>query len=352
MAIGGIYLVNMWQENVLKTDNQRTAQMTELRESLAKSVTKGVYPIQSQRLTAEFPQNLGDGKLVKAKDTAYYAATSDGSYYLACYQLQRKKVAYFVNPDGAFKADRGACNERIKPELSRFVTINGFTDGAATAWYRGNPTVLPQADIQTKCAGSVHGDSQLAGCYNGTIYVMNYTEPEIASEMYVTAAHEMLHAAYQALSSTERSSVDQLAVAEAKRINDPKLQKYLEGYDQKERPNELHSVLGTEYPNLSPELERHYAQYFKNRSVVVAKHALYQTKIDSLENEITNLKSRLDRIGADAERAKTNGNIALYNTYVAPYNALVEQINAKIDDYNRLTAHTRPASAKQKVGDK
>ncbi len=352
IALGSVYLVNRWQENLLRSDNQRMAQMTTLRESLAKSATKGIYPVKTERLGATFPESLGSGGLIKPKDSAYYASTSDGKYYLACYQLERKKNAYFVNPDGAFLADRAACNERIKPELSRFVTINSFTDEAARAWYRANPTVLPQADIQTKCAGSVHGDSQLAGCYNGTIYVMNYTEPEIASEMYVTAAHEMLHAAYQTLSSAERSSVDKLVVAEAKRINDPKLQKYLEGYDEKERPNELHSVLGTEYPNLSADLERHYAQYFKNRSVVVAKHALYQSKIDSLENEITNLKSRLDRIGADAERAKANGNIALYNTYVYPYNSLVEQINAKIDDYNRLTAHTRPASAKQKVGDK
>ncbi len=90
-----------------------------------------------------------------------------------------------------------------------------------------------------------------------------------------------------------------------------------------QRHNELHSIVGTEFADLSPELEAHYALYLRDRSAVVALHdqsnavfVEYRTKAEALTAELEALKASID---AD----------------YAGYTAGIDALNAAIDDFNR-----------------
>ena len=68
--------------------------------------------------------------------------------------------------------------------------------------------------------------------------------------------------------------------------------------------NEVHSVLGTEFADLSPTLEAHYAEYFDRGLVIDA----YQRTLGDREDEIRALKAsiadmevRLDHLQAELD---------------------------------------------------
>ncbi len=86
--------------------------------------------------------------------------------------------------------------------------------------------------------------------------------------MPVTAAHEMLHAAYAELAPGQRRRVDQLLDQAFEASADQRLRDTLAEYADAEpgqRHNELHSILPTEVAELSPPLERYYQRYFEDR---------------------------------------------------------------------------------------
>jgi hypothetical protein len=127
-------------------------------------------------------------------------------------------------------------------------------------------------------------------------------------------------------------------------IKDENLQKRLEGYAKTEpgqQNNELNSIFGTEYSKLTPELETYYAQYFKNRGMIVAWNTANTTYINGKEAALKKDKAQIqaDKDKLDVLEARMNtyisqGDIALYNALVPSQNAQVRQINAEIKTYN------------------
>jgi len=170
--------------------------------------------------------------------------------------------------------------------------------------------------------------SPILGCYTSDhrIYIYDITNQQLDGLEEVTAAHEMLHAAWQRMSMNEQTRVGALLKTEyQKHTNDASLVERMEYYQRTEPgefENELHSILGTEIEALSPELETYYGQYFNARQKVVALHEKYdavfealRTKADALYNEMTTLGASID--------SRTN-----------QYNADVQQLSADIETFN------------------
>jgi chromosome segregation ATPase len=182
----------------------------------------------------------------------------------------------------------------------------------------------------------------------------------------VTAAHEMLHAAYARMSDDERAKVDRLTAEAVANLTDERILEVVDNYrsdDPASVPNELHSILGTEVSDLPQELEEHYARFFDDRQNVVnlAKgyesvfaaidDKLEETKLNIdqlakeiivLSSELAILKEDLDSDSARLTSLRGSGNISEYNAGVPAYNSKVNRYNELIKTYkNTISAHNQ-----------
>lgn len=190
------------------------------------------------------------------------------------------------------------------------------------------------------------------GCYaNGRIYILEVERSELAKVVDVTAAHEMLHGAYERLSGKERTKVNKLLNEYFANVTDQELIDLIKEYDRSEpgqRQNELHSILGTQVENLSPELEAYYLRYFDDRRVVVNSYLAYEGVFESIKSQQASLKAQLDDLGSrlknldsnlDTQRIKLEETSNLLETYKAAndinsYNELVPMYNSLTRQYN------------------
>ena len=196
------------------------------------------------------------------------------------------------------------------------------------------------------------------GCYTAQkIYLYNVTDVRLDGVVEVTAAHEMLHAVYDRLDDDKKRTVNMLIEAELPKVADERLRGLIDLYAQTEpgeKLNEMHSILGTEYANLSPELETYYKQYFSDRTKVVALAQKYQgafaasqARIADISGRLQGLKTQIDanteqlnqqKAEIDAEAQRLN---QLRGSDTAAYNQAVPAYNAKARAYNNLVVATR-----------
>jgi hypothetical protein len=178
------------------------------------------------------------------------------------------------------------------------------------------------------------------GCYvsNDHIYLLSITEPALSNEMIVTAAYEMLHPVYEHMSNDERTKIDAEIEAIAPSITDQTILDQIRIYAQTEpgaRDNELYSILGTEYPTISPILKASYAKYLGNRAQLVAYHKAFEQTYDGLATQITQLQSQIASTKATMARYQALGEISRYNELVPSVNAQVDLYNSQVAVYNQ-----------------
>ncbi len=170
--------------------------------------------------------------------------------------------------------------------------------------------------------------SAILGCYaNRRIYIYNISDARLNGVKEVTAAHEMLHAAWDRLSRSEQEQLSNLLEAEYKKHQTPELAERMDYYARAqpgERANELHSIIGTEFNGLSSELEAHYQMYFTDRTVITGFHASYQ-------NVFTSLEARTQAITAELSNLKVqvDGNSNSYSTQLTSLNADIGAFNKR-----------------------
>ena len=231
------------------------------------------------------------------------------------------------------------------------------------------------AELQDKDAFNESCDfseqSIVLGCYvsNQGIYIYDVTDERLDGIHEVTAAHEVLHAAYDRLDSDEREKIDRLTAETFAKVEDQRIKDTVESYRKKDAgivPNELHSILATEVRDLPEKLEIYYSQYFKDRKKVVEYSEHYEqvfserkaradqltqqieelkSQISSLESELSQTRqqlaaeySSLESQRSNAEPNSFNARVRAYNTNVRNYNARVQQSYALIDQHNALVA--------------
>jgi hypothetical protein len=252
--------------------------------------------------------------------------------------------------------------------ISSLVTDDTMTSYAEHLFYVNKPEITSGSSFTKNCSmGSEK--TIILGCYKSAdngIYLYEVTDARLHGVVQVTAAHEMLHAAYARLSSSERNRVDTMLKSYYEHsLTDQRIKDTVEAYKQSEPTelyNEMHSVFGTEISSLPADLETYYAKYFTNRAKIIMYATSYESEFTSRRDRVANydaqLKSLLQTIEANqaslteqqaalvvqSELIKslgTNGDVATYNAQVGSYNKAVNAYNslrretqAAIDSYN------------------
>jgi hypothetical protein len=193
--------------------------------------------------------------------------------------------------------------------------------------FRASRPELNDRDAFNKNCTMRESQAIILGCYaTGRIYVFDVQDARIDGVRIVTAAHEMLHAAYERLGAGERQNLDKLLQEQLARTTDQELLDLVKIYEKSEpgqELNELHSLFATEVAELSPELETYYKKYFADRQKVVAAYQKYHQVFADLEARSDNLKQQLD-----AENASIAAAIADYERNTAA-------LATDIDEFNR-----------------
>jgi hypothetical protein len=206
-----------------------------------------------------------------------------------------------------------------------------LTDRGRFLYYASTPVVSTKEAFSSQCPiRAEETDYGILGCYQPAakdIFLFDVTDERLDGTEDVTAAHELLHAAWDRLADEQKKRLTALLEAEYLRLSgDEAFVDRMSFYARTEpgqRANELHSIIGTEVASLSPELESHYAAYFTDRSVVIALHTSSNAVFVDLQNQADSILARLDTLKTEIE--------ADYAQYSLGYT----DFNATVADFNR-----------------
>jgi chromosome segregation ATPase len=217
------------------------------------------------------------------------------------------------------------------PSIEKLVDRSGMNDQGEFYFYASTPTLESTQVFNDKC-GHREESTAILGCYAAQkIYIYNVTDARLDGIREVTAAHEMLHAAYERMGDDERKKVDALLETEYSKLkNDKNLSERMAFYAKTEpgqRDNELHSVIGTEVASISKDLEEHYKKYFTDRQKVVALHAKYATLFSDLQARSDELVNELKSLGNTIE-----ADTVTYNNAVSQLDKDIESFNTRANN--------------------
>lgn len=193
------------------------------------------------------------------------------------------------------------------PEMVAVIERIAPTDKGRFLIHASQAELLPRESFNTACRAASAEETAVLGCYVANrIYLFDIDDENLDGIKEVTAAHEMLHAAYQRLSVSEREHIDALLDEQSFGQDEERINELLAQYAESEpgeRLNELHSILGSELSVLSPELEAYYAQYFQDRSKLVALADKYQSVFADLKARQESIAANLETIADEIDRA-------------------------------------------------
>lgn len=238
--------------------------------------------------------------------------------------------------------------------VSNLADQDTMTTPARHIFYVNHPTLVD--DVKTfRQDCTVAEQTIVLGCYQGGengIFVFNVQDSRLAGVQQVTAAHEMLHAAYERLNAADRDYVDGLLEDYYQHdLHDQRIMDTINSYKKTEPNdlvNEMHSIFGTEIVGLPTPLENYYKRYFTNRTAVTDFSANYDNEFTSresqakvleaqlnglsskIDNEQTSLKTQYDSISAQRTQLENMRNSGQTDAY----NAAVDSFNTQVDDYN------------------
>lgn len=250
--------------------------------------------------------------------------------------------------------------------VAQLASHDKLTPQGQNLLYESQPQIQNSDAFNRSCAS--HEKTIVLGCYRAQqIFLYNVTDPRFDGVKEVTAAHEMLHAAYERLSDADKNHVNAMLKPIIDGMTDQRILDLIALYNKQEPGelyNEMHSILGTEYANLSPELEAYYKQYFADRSVIVGYANKYQAvfteskaKLDQYDAQLSALKPQIDQNNATLKQMQSelqsennqlnqyrargqaeqyNALVPAYNQKVVQFNALIDQTKSLVDQYNTI----------------
>ncbi len=252
-------------------------------------------------------------------------------------------------------------NYQPSADVTALVTATSMTNKSEHIFYVNRPQLQGKDAFNASCPSGTE-ETNVLGCYlppGRGIFIYNVTDPQLAGVKEVTAAHEMLHGAYDRLSSKERQRIDALLQDYyTNTLKDERLLDIIESYKKTEPndiPNEMHSIFGTEIAVLPPALEDYYKQYFNDRQVVVklaanyqaaftsrkAQIATYDAQLATLKDTINDAESSLEGQASALSVKRAELNSLLASNDAAAYNAQVSSFNAQVQAYNNKLAKTK-----------
>jgi uncharacterized protein YukE len=254
--------------------------------------------------------------------------------------------------------------------IATFATEDTMTAPARHIFYVNHPKLISALDqFHQDCTQSEQ--AVVLGCYHPKqqgIAIFDVQDSRLHGVEEVTAAHEMLHAAYDRLSGEEKSRIDGLLQDYYQHdLRDQRIIAEINDYKQSEPNdvvNEMHSVFGTEASNLPPALENYYQRYFVDRGAVITFANGYEGEFTSRTNQIktydqqlSNLKqqiageeqalsdqqaklqndrTRLDSLRSSGRTEEYNAQVAVFNAEVDAYNRALGRLHSDIAAYNSL----------------
>lgn len=246
--------------------------------------------------------------------------------------------------------------------VTRLATDASFSDTAEHLYYINRPEITAKSTFSQVCS-SQQEQTIVLGCYHGTqrgIYILKISDDDrLDGVMQVTAAHEMLHAAYDRLSSKDRKQVDAWLMDYYQNgLSDQRIKDTIDSYKKSEPDalvNEMHSIFGTEISQLPAQLEQYYKRYFDNRQAVTSFASAYQAEFTSRQQLVASYDVQLKQIRAsiDAGQAalkRQSADLAARaaeleqlrsSDRIDEYNARVPAYNQAVDDYQSLADRTR-----------
>jgi len=268
-------------------------------------------------------------------------------------------------------------NYEPSPAIARLATAASLNDDGRRLFYVHDPSLLDKANFQGVCGNDE--ETIVLGCYitNDRIYVFDVEDDRLQGVEEVTAAHEMLHAAFDRLSGDEKERITTLLADTFASVDDERLQKTIASYAKRDPsvvPNELHSILGTELRDLPKELEEYYSQYFLDRLSVVEKAEAYEAEFSSREAQIAEYDRRLNELSASISERRSNINqlssalseearqldakkgdseeynaaVPVYNAQVREYNRQLEVLRGLIAQFNTLVAERNEIATQER----
>lgn len=255
-------------------------------------------------------------------------------------------------------------NYTAPPPVAQLATDTTMTPYARKVFFVNTPDLSDKAAFGKNCPGNGGEETIVLGCYRSGqhgIFLLDVTDERLQGVEQVTAAHEMLHAAYDRLSGEERRKVDAMLLAYYENeLHDTRVRATVDSYKSTEPNdllNEMHSIFATEIVELPAGLEKHYQRFFTNRKQVVGFAARYQAEFTSRKEarerydaQLRGLKQQITEAEADLQRqqaaidareaallqARGSGNTQAYNAGVPAYNGLIDAYNNEVQVVRRL----------------
>lgn len=256
----------------------------------------------------------------------------------------------------------------VSAEASQLKYRLELTDSADFIYEASLPEVQSATEFNQSCGGANREHSIVLGCYTKQrFYIFDIKDERLNGIKEVTAAHELLHALYERLTTREKEALNQQLQDTANSIDDERFQRTVAEYKSTEPEhvaNELHSILATEIEVLPSNLEQHYQKYFKDRQKIVAYAKQYESTFTSLEdqikeydqqlsdlrqkkdslelslseqqNEIEAEQNRLDNLRGTNSVSEYNSAVPKFNRSIQDYNESVADLKRIISDYNEL----------------
>lgn len=229
------------------------------------------------------------------------------------------------------------------PVVEGHVERLGFTEHGKFLYYASTPSIEASMDFAESCPPHEGEEGfGILGCYvpaMKTIYLYDVTDERLDGTEEITAAHEMLHAAWDRLGDDERARLTALLVAEyEKHSSDAAFAERMAIYERiepGEHANELHSILGTEVAEVDAQLEEYYAQYFTDRASVTALHAAANAVFVDLKERTDELVAQMDALRAEIE------------SDYARYTAGTDALNRDVEDFNSRAQANGPEEFRQ-----
>jgi hypothetical protein len=263
-------------------------------------------------------------------------------------------------------------NYQAPNQVVQLAEATAMTDYGSHLFYINHPQLEGKEAFNMHCADRDE-ETAVLGCYHGDrlgIYVYDVQDKRLAGVQEVTAAHEMLHQAYDRLGGRERQRVNKLLQDfYDNQLADDDIRTKIDSYrSQKDAviSDEMHSILGTEVRKLPRGLETYYRQYFSDRSRVITYSEAYQGEfkrrkqlVADYDSQLASLKTQIDANKSDLDaRAKAlktkeaeinqdianrdsleyQADVASYNSQVTAYNAKITATRKLIDSYNSIVA--------------
>lgn len=206
-------------------------------------------------------------------------------------------------------------------EMSRIRTDLNLTDKGTLIFNATMPELREKSDFNTLCRGT-ETETAILGCYrDDRIYVYDITDEELIGIRELTSAHELLHAVYHRMSSQQKQELTDILV-QVYQENQDTLGEEIDLYQDDQKKEEIYVRAGTEIRDLPDELEKHYAEIFKNQDQIADYYKSYITVFKQIEQNLETLLKKAQDLETEIT-AKT-----------AEYESGATNLNQEIQEFN------------------